>query len=706
MAAVATALAVLSVAGDATLYSLWWMTALWALLAISACATLAVSRCLSLPVVLIHSSLLLILIGAAVTHFTSLHGTMHLRVGKPAARFSADNGSIATLPFRVVLDEVAVVNYPGTSTPMDFTASVRFGDGQQTAVSLNRVASGEGYRLVLSSYDNDLQGATFSVSRDEAGRRVSYAGYLLFAIAALLEITSSGGAFRRTLRRLRTAAAAILLLAATTAPTFAEEMPDDLPTLPRSTSQALSRLPVFYNGRVAPMGTLEHEFASTVASATHLEGYSAAQIAQGFLFYFGSWKEAPVMEVESPQLREAIGLADGDRASYTQWFDAVDSERLSTDSIAASTDKRSRGDLARFESVNTLVSGAMLRIFPVTLPDGSVRWYAPADDDIPMDTDTGLWLFIRKSPGYLNECIVRRDFAEAERLIAKIALYQRKGAAAAAIPSERLLDAELFYNRVARPFIPAGTGLFAGVLLTVALLRRRTPRRLLTLPVVGSLWLWVTMLLTLRGLITGHVPLANGFETMQFMGWCSLTIALFMAWRGSMGTPFALIAGSLALLVSAIGSRGAMVTPLMPVLASSPLLSAHVMLVMGAYSLMAMMAMAGIIGLIAGKDTARSRHIALMERAMLYPAIFLIGTGIFVGAIWADISWGRYWGWDPKEVWALVTMLVYSFAAHPRTLPCFASPRWMHLYSIAAFLAVLFTYFGVNYLLPGLHSYA
>lgn len=705
MATTAILLAALSAAGDAALYSSWWMIALWTALALSACVWIVQSKGLSLTVVLVHSSLLLILAGAAVTHFTSLHGTLHLRAGEPTEEFSDDDGTKRTLPFAVTLDKVGAVNYPGTSTPMDFTASVRSANGGAHDISLNRVASENGYRLVLTSYDDDFCGATFIVSRDNAGRTVSYAGYILFVIAAVVALVAPKGAFHNTLRRLRTSAVLLILICGTTLSAVADDDGERLPSLPESTSKALSRLPVFYNGRVAPFGTLETEFASTVASSTHWEGYYPAQIAEGFLFYFGSWKEAPLMEVKSPSLRKSIQLGDGERACYTQWFDAVTSGRIDTDSIAASTDKKAREDLARFESINALVSGAMLRFFPVKLADGTVKWYAPADNDIPMETDTGLWLFIRKSPGYLNECIVRRDFPEAEKVIGKIALYQKKNVGESAIPSDSLISAELFYNRVARPFIPAGIGLLVGIWLTVALLRRRRVCRSLTITVVGLLWLWVTLLMVLRGWITDHMPLANGFETMQFMGWSSLTFGLVMALRGSMPTPFAIMAGSLALLVSAIGSRAAMVTPLMPVLASSPLLSIHVMLVMAAYSLMAMMAIAGIIGLLT-RDKAQSHHIALMERAMLYPAVFLIGAGIFAGAVWADMSWGRYWGWDPKEVWALVSMLVYSFAAHPKSLPSFNKPRTMHIFCIAAFATVLFTYLGVNLLLPGLHSYA
>lgn len=152
-----------------------------------------------------------------------------------------------------------------------------------------------------------------------------------------------------------------------------------------------------------------------------------------------------------------------------------------------------------------------------------------------------------------------------------------------------------------------------------------------------------------------------------------------------------------------MSGSGASITGLTPVL-DSPLLSVHVALVMGAYSLFLLMTLTAVAGLVGDRVMARRR--AAMINAMLYPAIALLAMGIFVGAVWANVSWGRYWGWDPKEVWALITLLVYSFPAHPRLLRLFEKPRALMWFAIVAFLSVLITYFGVNFFLGGLHSYA
>jgi ABC-type transport system involved in cytochrome c biogenesis permease subunit len=153
-----------------------------------------------------------------------------------------------------------------------------------------------------------------------------------------------------------------------------------------------------------------------------------------------------------------------------------------------------------------------------------------------------------------------------------------------------------------------------------------------------------------------------------------------------------------------MGQGNPQITHLMPVL-QSPLLSLHVCIIMVSYSLVAFTFLTGIAALLSRRE-AFMEQLADVSRMLLYPALFCMAAGIFLGAIWANVSWGRYWGWDPKEVWALITFLVYAFALHTETLPIFRKSRFFHIFMVTAFLTVLMTYFGVNFILGGLHSYA
>lgn len=226
--------------------------------------------------------------------------------------------------------------------------------------------------------------------------------------------------------------------------------------------------------------------------------------------------------------------------------------------------------------------------------------------------------------------------------------------------------------------------------------------------IVVATWLFLSLCIMSRTLLSHHLPLSNGSETMLVLSWLSLLIAFILQRKSPFALPFGCLIGGLAMMVAMIFGRDPVNTPLKPVL-RSPLLSFHVITIMIAYSLLAFMMLNSIAALILmRKGDKMQRELCELKRLsllMLFPAVFLLTTGIFIGAIWANISWGRYWGWDPKEVWALITMLIYA-------LPLHSSAGWLqrdkayHIYIILAFLAVLMTYFGVNFFLPGLHSYA
>lgn len=219
------------------------------------------------------------------------------------------------------------------------------------------------------------------------------------------------------------------------------------------------------------------------------------------------------------------------------------------------------------------------------------------------------------------------------------------------------------------------------------------------------LCLWLTYLLGRRWYDSGHVPMTNGYETMILMAWLTAIITSLIHSRLPRLTPFGIAMSLLCLYVSNWAGDSTDSAPLMPVL-RSPWLTAHVLSVMLAYTLFAIQMLLGIHALWALHRHHDVTRITALSRLMLYPAVFLLSIGIFIGAIWANVSWGTYWSWDPKESWALITMMLYAVPFHNASIHWIRSPKHYHLYIIAAFIAVLFTYFGVNVLLSGMHSYA
>ncbi len=275
--------------------------------------------------------------------------------------------------------------------------------------------------------------------------------------------------------------------------------------------------------------------------------------------------------------------------------------------------------------------------------------------------------------------------------------------AAASLPA-----AESLYHSL-RPRLWCGIAItLAGMAAMVVLLghgMHRPPsrpwRRLMALALALSA-AYVLFTLTLRGHLAGHFPMSNAYETQQTMALLCL-LAPWALWRRvPLLAPLGMVAGGLALVVAALADGSADVGALPPVL-SSPLLAIHVTLVMCAYALLALIVGLAAIGLASRRQ---AHHLGQVAQVLLVPALFLLAAGIMTGALWADISWGRYWGWDPKEVWALITLLIYALPLHARSLPLFARPRVLHAYLLAAFLAVLMTWAGVSLLMGGLHSYA
>ncbi|MDR0713938.1 MAG: cytochrome c biogenesis protein CcsA [Bacteroidales bacterium] len=280
------------------------------------------------------------------------------------------------------------------------------------------------------------------------------------------------------------------------------------------------------------------------------------------------------------------------------------------------------------------------------------------------------------------------------------------------------MNVERFYNKI-RLFpllfkVCLSLGLLSLALFIVASIRRRRYARWETV-FYGLLivtFLTDTFGIALRTCISGRIPLSNSYETMLALSWLSLLTG-FLARKYSLLTVvFGFLLAGFSLLTAHIGSMNPQMTPLMPVL-QSPLLNIHVLVIMASYGLCGFMALnsltAWTIWIFGKKGEKKQTYLLRMKELselFMYPAAFLMGTGIFIGAVWANLSWGRYWGWDPKEVWALITFLLMSFTFHGQTLKWLQRPVVYHSFVVLIFLSVLMTYFGVNYILGGRHSYA
>ena len=259
--------------------------------------------------------------------------------------------------------------------------------------------------------------------------------------------------------------------------------------------------------------------------------------------------------------------------------------------------------------------------------------------------------------------------------------------------SEQRVTAELWYNRIPWTHI---SFVACFVMAALALFFRH--------PAWCALMAaWTGLNLALRWYISGHLPIVSGYETMLATAFCVSLTAAFLARRHPIAAPTGLLAAGCLLLVSHLGAKTPRMSAMMPVL-HSPWLSAHVSVIMISYALFSVMTVLSLYTLLRGGEE-RTRRTAALCRRCLFPANFLLGAGIFLGAVWANVSWGDYWTWDPKESWALVTFMVYAAGFHTESIPFMGKPRGFLVYIAAAYLTVLMTWLGVNHLLGGMHSY-
>lgn len=615
-----------------------------------------------LPTFLLHLSLVMILSGALISFLTSKKGYIHLRMNTPVAQFvEQETRSLTSLPFTLELDTFFINYYPGTDAPSDYVSRISCsvmenGEGKQAEISMNQVLDFYGYRFYQSSYDEDREGSWLSVNFDPWGTSVTYFGYLMLFVSMLMVLFQRRGTFRKLLHHplLKSGVAFLLFglismdLSATT---------KKLSIISKAEADSLATTQVIYHDRVVPFNTLARDFVKKLTGKERFSGLSAEEIVGSWMKHPDEWKYVPIIKVKSKELLHRLGV---ETSSYVRLIDIFDGEHYRLrdwwEPNKQQVGKPSAWEKAILETdekvalIGMLCQGTLFRVLPT---DGSVE---------PL--------------------------------------------------SNAAIQAELLYNRIPFSKLLFMFNLTLGFLsfgwLLVQILRKHT------IQWSSNRWMhvWQTALFVsllfhafgyaLRWYIGGRIPLSNGYETMQFLALCVLLFAVVLRRRFAFVIPFGFLLSGFTLLVSWLGQMNPQITPLMPVLVS-PWLSAHVSFIMISYALFAFISLNGCLGLLVGRESER---LMLFSRLLLYPAVFFLGAGIFMGAVWANVSWGRYWAWDPKEVWALITFMVYALPFHADSLSYFRRPRFFHLYVLLAFLTVLMTYFGVNYFLGGMHSYA
>lgn len=702
------------------IYTSAWFVVLWAALAVVAAVYIVLRKNksnISTSVLLVHASFLVILLGAFTSWNMAESGTIHLRQNETTSTMKDEEGKTKELGFEVSLKNFNVVNYPGTDAPMDYVTMLT-ANTQEIKVSMNNIGSFNGYRFIQSGYDSDMQGTTLGVYHDPWGIGITYTGYALLFISLIATMVSKKTRMRHLYRKALSlqgakAWAVTALLAVSSFATSANAQ--EMVKIDGDIADDFGKICVLYNSRITPINTVATSFVTKLCGKPTWDGLSSNQVFAGWIFDVPYWETVKMIEIKEKKAQELLGI-NGKWASFDDFWDNYNNYKLDAPLKKAYKDgdtklqKQLRDADEKFNIIRMLYGGEMLKMFPYAGKQGHMQWFAPGQPLGNLKLDEKELVFIKKSMDYLAESIITGDKARAEEIAKKIYSYQHVRGKAV-VPTKFRIYTETFYNKTNAQRLPVMLYLTLSLLLAIVSTLSLNNGKQKKTRLVSSVLTWVmlihtTLLLTLRWYVSGHLPMSNGYETMQFMAWATLIVTLVMQKRFLPVKQFGPLLSSFALLVAMITDGNPQITQLMPVL-QSPLLSVHVMVIMFSYALFGLTALIGLQGLIAHhrKQEEKEQQLAALSQFLLYPAVALIAIGIFIGAIWANVSWGRYWSWDSKETWALITMLIYSAPLHA-DIKWLRKAQHMHIYMLLAFLSVLMTYFGVNYFLSGMHSYA
>lgn len=704
------------------IYDTWWFALLWALLAAIGCIYIIRSHIRRWNILLLHVSLAVILMGALLTHLFAFRGVIHLRVGQTSNQYrimkSMETSEKRQLPFSIRLDRFDINYYRGTQAVKDYISHLSIIDGNQqheARISMNNIFEYRSVRLCQNSYDTDKQGSYISLNSDPYGIIVTYAGYAMLFFSLLWLLIDPQGTFRQLLRS-ETLRRGLLLLTLLFGFQFAKDGVAAV-TVPRTSAELFGELYINYNDRVCPVQTYARDFLQKLYGQHSYHGLTAEQVLMDCIFFSEEWSTEPLVYIKNSEVRKRLDLPI--YAAINSFFkggDYILGQYLREYGQGQEDNfHKACADIdSRLQLFMMLQDGSPLTLFPHTDVAGQTIWYSPADQ-FPATMSKMNILFIKNVFPLLYGQIVQGDYGGVNHILHKVREYQRKKAATT-LPTDTQIACERLYNRIPFTTILFIVNLTMGLItlfFTIRSMSGRKPNRganLFSLIVLGLSFAALTAVLMLRWIISENIPMSNGYETMLTVAWFAMLISFIAYHKAHIVLVFGFLLSGFFLLVSHIGQMDPAIGQIMPVL-NSPLLSIHVSITMMSYALLALTFICAITALSANLLSVNNRK-PLMESLQtlsllfLYPALVALGFGIFIGAIWANISWGQYWSWDPKETWALITFLIYAAAIHTRTLPMLRRPLIYHLYMLIAFLSILMTYFGVNYVLGGMHAYA
>lgn len=689
--------------------------------------------------IIIHLSLTVILGGALTTFLFGKEGQVHIREGEKSDQMvmhTSKGVKTEKLPFVLELKDFRLNRYPGSNSPSSYESTLLVyvdNDIREVSVFMNNVLDLKGYRFFQASYDKDELGTVLSVNKDVAGRTITYTGYILLLIGFILMFLMPGSRFRKLGEQLKDIRARadkltlVFLLSLISLNGFSqnnwnetkhtidiiESIKDN--AIPVEHAEKFGALPVQFRGRVMPLNTFSSEILRKIHNETNIYNLNSDQFLLSLLVNPEKWSHAKIISGDQSYL------------SYNQFFDEGGSYSLLNQLqqiYNQPADKRneSEKDLIKLDEKVNILYQLFTHIIPGIFPhaeDPSHTWYNLGDNLSVYEFKDSV--FITDSfNNYLAEVrlsLQSNDWSKPDEILNSIKEYQLSNDKASLIRPDKI-EAELKYNRLnIFNYSKLGYFILGGLLLILAFIRLMNRKTWLqyasTILIIGIAAIFIYHLfgMGMRWYISGYAPWSNSYETMVYVAWATVLAGFIFGRKNILTLYLATLFGGVILFVSSLNWMDPQINTLVPVL-NSPWLMFHVAVIVAAYGFFGISFLLGLTNIIimsfnkaSSLMALRIKELSVINNMSLLTGLALMTIGTFLGAVWANESWGRYWGWDPKETWALITIIVYSVVTHLHLVKKWNSDWLFNFTSVLGFSSVLMTYLGVNYFLSGMHSY-
>ena len=648
------------------------------------------------------------------------------------------------LPFSIKVLDFTLDRYPGSMSPSSYSSDVILIDKEQNIekpfkIYMNNILDHRGYRFFQSSYDRDEKGTILSVNNDP-GKLPTYIGYLMLAIGFVLTLLNPKSRFRKLARAVQKdtqISSFVLFLSlmvfSSSQNLHANSAMETVKSYDKAHADKFGDILVqTVDGRIKPMDTFATEVLLKLHKKSTVHGLTANQVLLGMLTAPMAWQEVPLILVKHTKIRKILGLNEGEKyATFNHFFENSNVYKLMkyTDEAMQKRpimrNEFDRSVIKVDEKLNIsymVFTGELLKIVP-KINDPMQKWYSvkEAISTFPQtESNNTRTLFINYF-GSIDRARENGDWSEANKNVKALRNYQVE-TSADIIPSDTKLQAEKFFKRYSITnkliFVYVLTGLILLALVMIKMVKPKMSIHKVT-KFVQSFFILAfvihTLILAARWYIGGHAPWSNAYEAMLYVAW-SMALAgmIFMKYSPMVPSLTSIIAGS-TLAATFFNEMNPQITNLVPVL-KSYWLNIHVSMITASYGFLGLSMILGLFTLVLFLlRNPKNSHIdhSIIEATRINEmtavvGLFMLTIGNFLGGVWANESWGRYWGWDPKETWAWISILVYVAVLHMRFIPWFKK-NYAYNYAVVssvAYSSIIMTFFGVNYYLSGMHSYA